>query len=213
MPDLRLYLLSTLFIFIMNITPGPNNALGMAVGLAHGYRAAFPHCLSVGFGQVIMMTGVYFGLGGFFDAYPQVPGILRILGTVYIVWLAIKVAGFTPFRRTKEWNATHMGDITKPSEKVTPLTFWQGILFQFVNVKGWLAIVMTYTYYIAINPETALPLYLYTLFIFMVIGVASISFWALCGVFLRRFLSSEGVRITNYVLAALLIMSVVSLYF
>lgn len=213
MPELQLYLLATLFIFVMNITPGPNNTLAMAVGLSHGYRQSFPHCLSVGVGQVIMMTLVYFGLENFFTAFPQVPFVLRIVGTIYILWLAVKVSGIKPFRRTREWSETHMGDVTKPAAAVKPLTFWQGILFQFVNVKGWLGIVMAYTYYLAPQPETALYRYLYVLVLYMVIGIGSVSVWALCGVFLRRFLSSEGVRITNYVLAVLLVLSVVSLYF
>jgi threonine/homoserine/homoserine lactone efflux protein len=85
-----------------------------------------------------------------------------------------------------------------------PLTFWQGAMFQWVNVKGWVAIIGTITAYAAIA-DFPLNIVIQVL-TFLVMGAASITTWTLFGSALRPFLTSpKAVRAFNLVMAVLLL--------
>jgi threonine/homoserine/homoserine lactone efflux protein len=95
----------------------------------------------------------------------------------------------------------------KPGEASRgPLTFWQGAMFQWVNVKGWVAIIGTITAYAAI---AKFPLNIaLQVVIFLLMGTASITTWTLFGSALRPFLTSpRAVRIFNIAMALLLLAS------
>ena len=87
-----------------------------------------------------------------------------------------------------------------------PMTFWQGAMFQWVNVKGWVAIIGTITAYAAI---ASFPFNIVIQVVtFLVMGTASITTWTLFGSALRPFLTSaRTVRAFNLVMAALLLAS------
>ncbi len=87
-----------------------------------------------------------------------------------------------------------------------PLTFWQGAMFQWVNVKGWVAVIGTITAYAEIA-RFPLNIVLQVL-IFLVMGTASITTWTLFGSALRPWLTSErSVRVFNIAMAVLLLAS------
>ncbi len=82
-----------------------------------------------------------------------------------------------------------------------PMTFWGAAMFQWVNVKGWIAVIGTITAYAAI---ASFPLNIVLqVLIFFAMGVASITTWTLFGTALRPFLTSPAtVRVFNLVMAA-----------
>ena len=59
------------FAFISAYTPGPNNALLLATGVNHGFRAALPMIFGVGLGFPFLILCVGLGLGRIFDVYPE----------------------------------------------------------------------------------------------------------------------------------------------
>jgi threonine/homoserine/homoserine lactone efflux protein len=87
-----------------------------------------------------------------------------------------------------------------------PMTFWGAAMFQWVNVKGWVAVIGTITAYAEI---ASFPLNIVLqVLIFFVMGVASITTWTLFGSALRPFLvSPAAVRAFNIAMAVLLLAS------
>ena len=87
-----------------------------------------------------------------------------------------------------------------------PMTFWAAVLFQWVNIKGWVMAIGVITAYSAIASfpwniaiQAALML---------VMGALSSLAWTLFGSSLRSFLTSpKSVRVFNVVMAALLLAS------
>ena len=70
------------------------------------------------------------------------------------------------------------------------MTFWGAAMFQWVNVKGWVAIIGTITAYAGI---ASFPFNIVLqVLIFFAMGVASITTWTLFGSALRPFLTSPA---------------------
>ena len=181
-----------LFAAVMFFTPGPNNIMEMSSGLTYGFRRTLPHIAGVVIGFAFMVGAVGLGFGTVFTAFPVLQTILKYVGAAYLVYLAVVIALAGP---------------PKPGEAARgPMTFWGGAMFQWVNVKGWVAIIGTVTAYAAI---ARFPLNIVIqVLTFLVMGTASITTWTLFGSALRPVLTSErAVRVFNVAMAVLLLAS------
>ena len=190
----ELFFAFVLFAAVMFFTPGPNNIMVMSSGLTYGFRRTLPHILGVVVGFAFMVGAVGVGFGTVFLAFPILQTILRYVGAAYLIYLAVMIA---------------MAGPPKPGEASRgPLTFWQGAMFQWVNVKGWVAIIGTITAYAAIA-KFPVNIVLQVL-IFLLMGMASITTWTLFGSALRPFLTSPRLVQTFNIAMALLLLA--SLY-
>jgi threonine/homoserine/homoserine lactone efflux protein len=182
-----------LFAAVMFFTPGPNNIMVMSSGLTYGFRRTLPHIAGVTIGFAFMVGAVGLGFGTIFIAFPVLQVFLKYAGAAYLVYLAVMIA---------------MSGAVRPGQdnRRGPMTFWGAAMFQWVNVKGWVAVIGTITAYAAIA-RFPLNIVLQVL-IFFVMGVASITTWTLFGSALRPWLTSErAVRAFNIAMAVLLLAS------
>jgi threonine/homoserine/homoserine lactone efflux protein len=140
-----------------------------------------------------MVAAVGFGLGAVFIAYPILQTILKYLGAAYLVYLAVVIAMSGSIKADD--GSTHK-----------PMSFWAAALFQWVNVKGWVAVIGTITAYAAI---ASFPFnILIQAAISLAMGVGSTVTWTLFGSALRPLLRSERrVRAFNILMAVLLLAS------
>jgi threonine/homoserine/homoserine lactone efflux protein len=182
-----------LFAAVMFFTPGPNNIMVMSSGLTYGFRRTLPHMAGVSFGFAFMVGAVGFGLGTIFIAYPVLQTILKYLGAAYLIYLAIVIALSGPVEGSEV-------------DGRGPMSFWGAAMFQWVNVKGWVAVIGTITAYAAIA-SYPFNILIQTL-ISLAMGVGSTVTWTLFGTALRPLLTSErAVRAFNVVMAVLLLAS------
>ena len=181
-----------LFAAVMFFTPGPNNIMVMSSGLTYGFRRTLPHITGVVIGFAFMVGAVGLGFGTIFIAFPVLQVILKYAGAAYLVYLAIMIA----MSGAPKAGVAGRG----------PMTFWQAAMFQWVNVKGWVAIIGTITAYAAI---AGFPFNIVIqVLTFLAMGTASITIWTLFGSALRPFLTSpRSVRAFNLAMAALLLAS------
>ena len=189
--------LIALFVFanISSYTPGPNNVMLLTSGVNHGLRRTVPHILGVAIGFPVLTAAVALGLGYVFKSQPWLHAAIEIVGVVYLVWLAVRIA-FQPVE----------GGVGEMRSGARPLGFWQAAAFQWVNVKGWVIAVGAITAYAAI---AAYPLNIAALSILLfVIGLGSSLTWVLLGTSLQAVVKSpRAVRIFNVVMAVLLLAS------
>jgi threonine/homoserine/homoserine lactone efflux protein len=181
------------FAAVMFFTPGPNNVMVMSSGVTYGFRRTLPHMAGVACGFAFMVAAVGFGLGAVFIAYPVLQTVLKYLGAAYLIYLAVVIA---------------MSGSVKADQGVArkPMTFWGAALFQWVNVKGWVAVIGTVTAYAAIA-KFPFNILIQTL-ISLAMGVGSTVTWTLFGTALRPVLTStHAVRVFNIVMAILLLAS------
>jgi threonine/homoserine/homoserine lactone efflux protein len=84
------------------------------------------------------------------------------------------------------------------------MTFWGAVLFQWVNVKGWVMVIGTITAYAGI---ASFPWNIVIQVVLcLLLGVVSTSIWALSGSSMRSLMTSpRAVRAFNIVMAVLLL--------
>ncbi|AYC39349.1 LysE family translocator [Streptomyces griseorubiginosus] len=68
--------------------PGPDMAYMLAVGLEGGRRAAVKAILGIATGMSVYAAAVVAGVGQIARSHPSVLDTIRILGAVYLLWLA-----------------------------------------------------------------------------------------------------------------------------
>lgn len=178
------------FALVSSITPGPNNMMLMASGANFGLRRTIPHALGVGAGFTLMIILVGLGLIRIFDIYPALNILLKIASTVYLLWLAWKIANAAPPDGT--------GDA-----RGVPMTFVQAVMFQWVNPKAWSMALSAIALY---APDRNLHAILFVAAVFGLINLPSTSLWAIMGTALRGWLSQPfRLRAFNWTMALLLV--------
>ncbi|HEJ9096523.1 LysE family translocator [Serratia odorifera] len=114
------------FLFVAAITPGPNNLLLTTSGANFGFMRSLWLMLGIILGMQSILLLVAFGVGSLIVVYPSLHLALKILGSLYLLWLAWKVA-------TARYEK--LDTDTAPPK---PIRLYQGWLLQFLNPKAWL---------------------------------------------------------------------------
>ncbi len=87
--------LATLLVFLLAVltlflSPGPNMAFVLSHGMAHGPRGGFAAALGIGLADLVMAVLTACGVTAVVAAWPPAFDLLRTVGALYLVWLAIK---------------------------------------------------------------------------------------------------------------------------
>ncbi len=192
------YLALSLFAISSSITPGPNNMMMLASGVNYGFRASVPHLLGISLGFCFMIVAVGLGLAALFTQLPILHTLLKVAGTLYMLWLAYKIA-------------TSTGKIE--GKNGTPMTFLQACAFQWVNPKAWMMALGA----LATCPVAGLaymPQVLVLALLFSALNLPSVAVWLGLGTVLKRYLDQPAyLKIFNYFMAALLVLSLYPLAF
>ena len=193
-PDLAALMI---LMFVAAFTPGPNNLLSSYSGFNFGIKKTLPLIYGVTFGFPLLIIIINSGLIIFFKKFPALQEIIKILGSVFILYFAYKVASNKSSEEQKIKN---------------PAKFFNMIFFQFINPKAVLFAIIVVSTFINIDEnfirDTAIVLSVAISFSFV-----SIFSWCLLGKFLRKFATNEKfIRVFNYVMSFLLIVCVIMFY-
>lgn len=183
------------FAFVTSITPGPNNLMLLASGANFGFKRTIPHMIGISLGMAVLLILTLAGLGSLFVAWPMAQTALKVVGVMYLLWLAWKIA------------TAPVTDAPKAPEdqqvSAQPMQWWQAILFQFVNPKAWMMALGSVSSF-TLAGEQYLLSGLVLIVIFTFVNLPTVSVWAGFGVFIQRFLSSpQRRRQFNFLMALL----------
>lgn len=180
-------------------TPGPNNIMLTASGKNFGYIMTIPHMLGVvfGFSSLIIVCGL--GLTVIFSTYPIIQFFLRIVGSIYLLYLSYRI-----------YSSVNTEDLSKSK----PITFMESSLFQYVNPKGVMMSVTTISIYTDhINFEfidTFSEGMIYILIAFTISNIIAVITWTSVGVFIGQFIkSARGIKLFNALMAFLLVLTII----
>ena len=113
-------------------TPGPNNLMLTASGVNFGMRRTLPHLMGVWLGFLLMLGLVCAGLGNIFQTWPWLQTVLKGVGSLYLLYLAWRIATAAPVSKAAVGK---------------PISFFEAVLFQYVNPKAWMmAVTITSAY-------------------------------------------------------------------
>jgi len=178
-------------------TPGPNNILSSYSGFNFGFKKTIPLMLGVILGWTTMLTVMASGLIIIFQKYIFLQSIIKILGTIFLIYLAFKIA----FSSTNE------------SENIKkPVLFFDTFLFQFINPKGVMVAMIAVSTFIDVQNNYLRDATIVIITYFFM-AVFSVSSWCLLGKYLRKFATSKNfIKKFNYIMSFLLIVCVIMFY-
>ena len=111
----------SLFWFVAAYTPGPNNVVASYSGFNFGVKKTIPHILGVALGFTSLVLLLTIGLINVFKLFPIIQIIIRYLGTIFLIYLAYKIASSTSSDEIKKEN---------------PVKFIETFLFQYLKVSS-----------------------------------------------------------------------------
>lgn len=161
------------FSFVSAITPGPNNVMLWASGVQFGFRRTVPHIVGItlGVGSVALLVAA--GLGVLITTVPALELALKVIGSLYLLYLAYLIAG---------------SEASGGREVANPLTLWQAMTFQYVNPKAWVFVLAAVTTFRPPDLQVVVGSLLMAL-VMMLVVVPCAGVWAAAGTFLHRFLA------------------------
>ena len=184
--------------FSMGFTPGPNNAVASYSAFNFGVRKTLPIILGVGLGYTVLVVLLIFVLISVFQKYPYLQEIIRILGSIFLVYLAYKIS----FSKGKSQSKT---------KAENPVKFYETFFFQFINPKGVMAAITLISKFV--SQENYISSSITVIVVCSVTAFLSITSWALLGKFLRKFATNnEFIKRFNYAMSILLVGCVASFY-
>lgn len=189
------YVIGNFFVYsaINAFTPGPGNILALNTVTNYGWKKGKPLFLGIfaGYYVVQLICAVFvFGVSTFL---PGMLGIMKYVGSAYILWLAIHIAFSRPD-----------GDSEKKSA-----SFWKGFMLQFVNVKIYLFGITALTGYVT-NYSTSLWVLILFEVIIATIGTIATTAWIGTGAAIQK-IYLQHYRPINIILALTLLECVYSI--
>ena len=186
-----------LFWFVAAYTPGPNNVVASYSGFNFGIKKTIPHILGVTFGFTSLVLLLTIGLINIFKLFPIIQVIIRYLGTIFLIYLAYKIASSTTADEIKKEN---------------PVKFIETFLFQYLNPKGVMVAIIVVSTYVELG-ENYVNHAIQVVLLAFLFSSTSITLWAFIGKFLRKFATNDKfIKYFNYVMSMLLLLSILTFY-
>ena len=187
----------SLFMLGTSCSPGPNNIVASYSGFNFGVAKTFPHMLGVIFGFTSVVSVLNFGLINIFKLYPLIQEILKISGSIFLVYLAYKIA----FSKN-----------VKENTKENPVKFLETFFFQFLNPKGVIVAIIIVSTYVE-SGSNFINYSFWVILVSFLCAFISITFWTFVGKFFRRFATNEKfIKVFNYVMSCLLLSCIATFY-
>ena len=182
------------FALVAAATPGPNNLMLMTSGVKFGFGGTLSHLAGVILGFALMVVLVGLGLDAIFGRFPGFLPVMRVFGSLYMLWLALKIALAGPVWETEAGGR--------------PIGFLAAAAFQWVNPKAWVMALSALSTYAGVADNYIRSVLLIAV-LCAAITIPCSGAWVLFGSSLRRFLTNPRVaRPFNLAMAALLVASI-----
>jgi len=181
----------------LGFTPGPNNAVAAYSGFNFGIRKTLPLILGVGFGYTALIMLINFVLISTFKNYPIIQEIIRVLGTIFLIYLAYKIS---------------FSKISSDGRTENPVKFLDKFIFQFINPKGVMAGITLSSNFVE-QGENYLNHSIWVITVCSITAFLSITSWTFLGKFLRKFATNNNfIKRFNYAMSLLLIVCIIGFY-
>ena len=186
-----------LFWFVAAYTPGPNNIVASYSGFNFGVKKTIPHILGVALGFTSLVFFLTVGLINVFKLFPLIQVIIKYLGTLFLLYLAYKIAFSKSSTDTKKEN---------------PVKFIETFMFQYLNPKGVMVAIVVVSTYVDLG-ENYLNHATQVVLLALIFSSTSITLWTFIGKFLRKFATNEKfIKYFNYAMSVLLLLSIITFY-
>ena len=188
-----------LYAFATSASPGPVNMVAATSGTHFGVRRTLPQVLGASLGFSLLLLAIGLGLGTVFQALPWLYQVMRVIGSLFLCYLAWKL-----------WHAS-----AAPAEAARverPPGFIEGLAAQWLNPKAWIVAIAGIAAYTTPG-ESYLVRVTAMAAVFLVVCFPSVGAWAVFGAAARRLMKTErAIHRFNGAMALLLVASIVLLF-
>lgn len=182
-----------------SFTPGPNTTLSTALAANYGLKRAMRFVLSVPIGWGLLFSLCAAGLGALVVQLPLLRQAITWGGCAYLLWMAYKLA------RTRT--------LAQADSNRMNVTFWQGVMLQFLNIKAWFLALTVVAGWMAGRPDEWLR-FVQILPVMLLFGFGSNLAYALVGSLLRDWLAQNNRLLWfNRLMALALVATAVWMFF
>ncbi len=183
------------------VTPGPSTLLAAASGVRYGLIGSLPLAAGVAAGLALLTAAGAFGLSALLQTAPSLQLAIKVLGSVYLVWLAWRI-----FRSAAP-------KTSEDTDGGRAMGFATGMTVLLLAPKAWmmgLAAAGTYAEFTSSSLELALLLAA----TFGSAGLGAMVLWCLGGTVLGRMLKTDAQWFAvHLVLAIVTVVSVATVWF
>jgi threonine/homoserine/homoserine lactone efflux protein len=158
----------------VSFTPGPNTTLSTALAANFGLRPALRFVLAVPVGWGLLLSLCASGVGALVVSLPPLRLGVKASGLAYLLWLAWKL-----------WQADKLA---QADVKPLGVTFWQGVMLQFLNIKAWMLALTVVAGWLAGRADLWAR-FAVVLPVLLAFALASNLSYALVGTLLRQWLA------------------------
>jgi len=186
-----------LFAIVAGFSPGPNNIVTSHSAFTFGFKKTIPTMLGVVSGWTLLTIFLLLGSAVIFKKFEYLQIIIKILGSIYLFFLAYKIS-FTK--------------IESKTKILKPVTFINTFFFQFVNPKSIIAGSTGVSLFIDVQDNYLRDSIIFVAIMFL-LAVGSQLTWCLMGSYLRKFATSKKfMSYFNHTMSFLLIVCVIMFY-
>ncbi len=158
----------------VSFTPGPNTTLSTALAANFGLKRALRFVLAVPVGWGVLLSLCASGIGALVVSLPVLRLAVTASGVAYLLWLAYQL-----------W---HAHALTQASNNQLNVTFRQGVMLQFLNIKAWMLALTVVAGWLAGRADMA-QRFVLVLPLLLAFALASNLSYALVGTLLRQWLA------------------------
>lgn len=175
-------------------SPGPAPIALAATGATFGIKKGIPFLLGILSGLIVVIIGTTVGIATLFNAFPAVRLTVQIIGALYILYVAQKIAR-API-------------LVSGNNSATEPSFVDGFILNLLNPKAYAAFLSLFSQFIIpLNSQTLS--YAVTALICFAVAIIVDTIWLLLGSILRPlFESAKSARILRMGFALLMLIAV-----
>lgn len=155
-----------IFLIPLAYSPGPGNMFFAANGARFGFRSTVPANVGYHIATWIVTAAIGFGFIAALERFPQVFVVLKIAGSLYVLWIA--------------WKLFKAG-MLEGSETAKPATFTDGVILLILNPKAYVIIALMFTQFLAKSESGWLVTVVLITTVFTLNNLIAFSIWALIG--------------------------------
>ena len=179
-----------LFLFPLAYSPGPGNLFFAANGARFGLRATIPATSGYHITTWIVTLVIGLGFAVVIERYPDIFTVVKVLGSLYVFWLASKLL---------------RAGLPQSNLEPTPANFWDGAILLLLNPKAYFIIAAMFTQFLSPESSDQLGLVLWITTIFTLNNLLAFTLWTMLGNrFTRIFQNDSNAKILNLVFGGLL---------
>lgn len=181
----------------VSFTPGPNTTLSTALAANFGFRHALRFVMAVPVGWGLLLSLCASGVGALVVGVPSLRWGVTACGVAYLLWLA--------------WKLWHADQWAQADTSRLNVTFRQGVMLQFLNIKAWMLALTVVAGWLA-GREDLWSRFALVLPLLLAFALASNLSYALMGSLMRQWLADTAhggrrLRWFNRSMAGLLVLT------